>query len=261
VSLDDGATIETPEPASPASPSDEPPVSATRPARTTAAQRIAEAGEASTSGRDRLYRQHIFSSNHFAELAQILEGRSADDLSAEEKWRHRAYVIGSVFSASAFLEASINELYLELQNLSQSGQPRLPPRELALLLRVWPDVVGSPVLHKYQVALSISDADNYDESRAPYMDADSLLRLRDGLINSTPDWDDSKGRPRTLEKRLRTKFAPNALASDKVPWFPDRCLGAGCAKWAVRTVQAFSDDFCKRMGIPARARVGREGAV
>jgi hypothetical protein len=262
MSLDDGATTDTPatdeSPDSAVSSNDSPP--APRPTRTTAAQRIAE-GEAVIGGRDRLYRQHIFSAHHFSELAHVLEGRGSEDLSAEEKWRHRAYVIGAAFSASSFLEASINELYLELQNLSQSGHPRLPPRELGLLLRVWPDVVGSPVLHKYQVALSISDADNYDESRPPYIDADSLLRLRDGLLSCTPDWDDSRGKHRTLEKRLRTKFPPSSLAPASAPWFPDRCLGAGCAKWAVRTAQAFSDDFCRRMGIPARARVGREGAV
>lgn len=261
--LDDGATTDFPEtdesPEAAVSSNDSgPPV---RPTRTTAAQRIAENGEAVSGGRDRLYRQHIFSAHHFSELAQVLEGRGAEDLSAEEKWRHRAFVIGAAFSASAFLEASINELYLELQNLGQSGHPRLPPRELGLLLRVWPDVVGSPVLHKYQVALSISDADNYDESRPPYVDADSLLRLRDGLLSCTPDWDDSRGRHRTLEKRLRTKFPPSNLAPASAPWFPDRCLGAGCAKWAVKTAQAFSDDFCRRMGIPTRARVGREGAA
>ena len=65
----------------------------------------------------------------------------------------------------------------------------------------------------------------------------------------------------SLEKRLRTKFPPNALVPAKAPWFPDRCLGAGCATWAVKTVQVFSDDFCHRMGIPTRARVGKERAV
>jgi hypothetical protein len=260
MSLDDGASTDTPPTESAdAGETGDNGAQPTRRARTTAAQRIAEASE--TTGRERLYRQHIFSAHHFAELSQVLEGRGPDDLSTEEKWRHRAYVIGAISSASSFLEASINELYVELQNISQSGHPRLPPRELALLLRVWPDVVGSPVLHKYQVALSISDADNYDESRPPYVDADSLLRLRDGLLSSTPDWEDSRGRHRTLEKRLRTKFPPSALAPTSAAWFPDRCLGAGGAKWAVRTAQAFSDDFCRRMGIPARARVGREGAV
>jgi hypothetical protein len=126
---------------------------------------------------------------------------------------------------------------------------------------VWPEVAGSPILHKYQVALSLADADSYDESKPPFLDADSLLRLRDALLSGTAGWDDKRGKHQTLEKRLRTKFPPNALASAKAPWFPDRSLGAGCAMWAVKTVQVFSDDFSHRMGIPTRARVGKEGAV
>ena len=211
--------------------------------------------------RERLYRQHIYTAHLFAERAQALESGAAGEVSSEDKWRHRAYVTGTIFGSAAFLEASVNELYAELQNLGQSGSPRLPARALALLSRVWPEVAGSPILHKYQVALSLADADSYDESKPPYVDADSMLRLRDALLSGTPDWEDKRGKLQTLEKRLRTKFAPNALAPPKSAWFPDRCLGAGCALWAVKTVQAFSDDFCHRMGIPARARVGRERAV
>jgi hypothetical protein len=165
-----------------------------------------------------------------------------------------------VFAATAFLEASINELYIELQNLGHSETARLPAREVALLNRVWPEVSGSPILHKYQVALSLADADSYDESKPPYIDADSVLRLRDALLSCKPDWEDKRGKQQSLEKRLRMKFAPNALATTKAPWFPDRCLGAACAMWSLKTVQLFSDDFCHRMGIPTRARVGRERA-
>ena len=217
--------------------------------------------EVVAGARSRLYRQHIYSAHLFAERSQALEGRDPGDVSPEDKWRHGAYVTGAVFVACAFLEASINELYLELQNLGESGKPRLPSRELALLSRVWPEVAGSPILHKYQVALSLADADSYDESKPPFVDAESLLRLRDALLSSSAEWDDKRGKRQTLEKRLRTKFPPNALASAKAPWFPDRCLGAGCATWAVKTVQVFSDDFCHRMGIPTRARVGKEKAV
>lgn len=219
---------------------------------------LEEVNEAAASSRERLYRQHIYSAHLFAERAQALEGRNPGDVNAEDRWRHRAYVSGTLFAAAAFLEASINELYLELKNLGQSGSPRLPARELSLLSQVWPDVQGSAILHKYQVALSLADADSYDESKPPFVDADSLLRLRDALLTTTSDWIDKRGKQQTLEKRLRTKFPLNALADAKAPWFPDRALGAGCAMWTVKTVQTFSDDFCHRMGIPARARVGRE---
>ena len=209
--------------------------------------------------RERFYRQHIYSAHLFAERAQALEGRDPREMTGEDRWRHRAYVTGTIFAAAAFFESSINELYVELKNLGASGSPKLPARELSLLSQVWPDVQGSTILHKYQVALSLADADSYDESKPPFIDADSLLRLRDALVGSAAtEWQDKRGKQQSLEKRLRTKFPPNALAESKSPWFPDRVLGAACAMWAVKTLQTFSDDFCHRMGIPARARVGRE---
>ncbi|HUQ18884.1 MAG TPA: hypothetical protein VM099_04655 [Gemmatimonadaceae bacterium] len=219
---------------------------------------LEEVNEAAASSLERLYRQHIYSAHLFAERAQALELRKPEEVTTEDRWRHSAYVTGTLFAAAAFLEASINELYVELKNLGQSGSPRLPARELSLLSQVWPDVQGSAILHKYQVALSLADADSYDESKPPFVDADSLLRLRDALLSPTSDWKDKRGKPQTLEKRLRTKFPANLLAESTAPWFPDRALGAGCAKWAVKIAQTFSDDFCHRMGIPARARVGRE---
>jgi len=217
--------------------------------------------DAGAVSRDRLYRQHIFSAHHFAQSAQAIEAGDRSEATQDVLSPYRACVTASIFTAAAFLEASINELYVELQNLTQAGHPRLPQRELALLRRVWPGVLGSPVLQKYQVALSVADADSFDESRPPFVDAEGLLRLRDALLICTAEWHDSRGRHRTLEKRLRTKFPPSPLVDEERPWFPDRCLSAGCANWAVRTAQAFSDDFCRRMGIPARARVGREGAA
>jgi hypothetical protein len=217
-----------------------------------------EVSEEVVASREKLYRQHIYAAHLFAERAQALELKKADEVSPEDQWRHRAYVTGTIFAATAFLESSINELYAELQNLGQSGSGRLPAREVSVLNRVWPDVAGSKVLHRYQVALSLADADAYDESQLPFSDADTLMRLREALLSSKSDWQDKKGRPHTLEKRLKGKFPLNALAATKSPLFPDRLLGAACALWAVRTVETFSDDFCHRMGIPARARTGRE---
>ncbi|HEV8364981.1 MAG TPA: hypothetical protein VGQ52_15815, partial [Gemmatimonadaceae bacterium] len=30
------------------------------------------------------------------------------------------------------------------------------------------------------------------------------------------------------------------------------CLGAACAEWAVQAADEFTEDFCKRMALPAR---------
>lgn len=199
-----------------------------------------------------LYRHHLFAAHHFSDLACEIEkeqhGVVAD---ADVIRRHRSYVIGSVLSATAFLEGSINELYLEVQEHLMNGA--IANRVLALPAHFWSSVAKPPILHKYQLALVVADAEPFDESRSPFRDADCLVALRDALVHGRPEWRDAHGRRQNLERRLRAKFKHNGLASDAEPEFPDRLLGAGCATWAVRIAERFSDDFCHRMVIPSRA--------
>lgn len=213
------------------------------------------AGEDATWSRDRLSRHHIISGHNFAASAASLEGEDPGERPTAERWKYRAYVTSSVLSATAFLEASINELYLEIRKLSQPGELPLR-RELSLLVQAWPQIARAPVLTKYQLALSVTDADQYNESSTPYVEVDYLTRLREALLSYNLEWDDSRGVHHTLEEDLKNQFPPSPLVSAHRPWFPDRCLGSGCARWAVRVVQEFSNDFYRRMALPARPLVG-----
>jgi hypothetical protein len=217
--------------------------------------RAGYAGEDATWSRDRLSRHHIISAHNFADEAAKIEQEDPGEIPLEEKWRYRAYVTAAVLSAAGFLEASINELYLELQKVTQSEDSHLRT-ELSLLVNAWPQIVTSPVLQKYQIALSVTDADPYNEFVAPYSDAESLMRLRAALLSYSPEWDDSRGKHQVLEERLKDAFPASPLVSSSRPWWPDRCLSAGCARWAVKSVQVFANDFYKRMALPGRAIVG-----
>jgi hypothetical protein len=207
-----------------------------------------------SESRERLYRQHLFAADDFARSAKAIEERGPVAVTDEDVCRHGAFVTSAVFASAAFLETSIIDLYMELKKLSESHSNIR--RELAMLPRVWPEIAGAPVLHKYQLALSVADADQYNEGRSPFLDADSLIHLRDALLDYTPEWDDSRGKHHSLQKRLQGKIPLNPFAPPGSPWFPDGCLSAGCATWSVRAAQFFSDDFCHRMAIPARAQVG-----
>jgi hypothetical protein len=186
-----------------------------------------------------LYRHHLYAARHLADLACELEKEHAGSADAEITRKHRAYVIGSVLAAAAFLEASINELYLEVQDHIANGNPENQRRVLAVL---------------------VADAEPFDEARSPFRDADGLVALRDALVHGRQEWRDSHGRRQNLERRIRGKFPHNALAREDDPEFPDRLLGAGCAMWAVRIAEKFSNDFCQRMAIPARGVSPRERA-
>lgn len=199
-----------------------------------------------------LYRQHLLAARQFAANARVLEQRGTERVSQAGLDRHRAYVSAAILASVAFLEASINELYLDLQEFEPSDGAQPLSRLLARLPEVWPAAERSPVLHRYQLALALADAERFDQAQPPYADAECLIQLRDALVHQQPDADDGRARRRRLERRLSERFAPNALARPGSPWFPHRCLGAGCADWAVHTAESFSDAFCQRMSIPSR---------
>lgn len=203
------------------------------------------------------YRHLIGSARFFAQRARASEERALQQgkpgaVAAGDLVRHRSYVSGAILSAAAFLEASVNELYLELSGLKAGERTRLPRRVLAVLGRFWSDIERAPVLHRYQVVLMVADAERFDERRAPFQDADSLMKLRDALVHFRPERPESRRRLRTLEQRLRNRFEPNPVAPADSDWFPDLCLSAECAEWAVQAADEFTEDFCKRMALPAR---------
>jgi hypothetical protein len=208
-----------------------------------------------------LYRHHLFAARHMSGLACEIEKEHVGTTEPDVIRRHRAYVIGAVLAAAAFLEASINELYLEVQDHVVNGGPEGRRRVLAVPAHFWSQAAHPPILHKYQLALVVADAEPFDEGRSPFRDADGLIALRDALVHGRPEWRDAHGRRQNLARRLRAKFPHNALASEADPEFPDRLLGGGCASWAVRVAEKFSNDFCQRMAIPARGVAAREGAL
>jgi hypothetical protein len=198
------------------------------------------------------YRHLIGAARFFSEHArQFEDGVAGEAPGTIENVRHRSYVTGAILSAAGFLEASINELYLELHARSEQ-RTRLPKRVLAVLGRFWSDIERAPVLHRYQTVLMVADAERFDERRAPFQDADSLMKLRDALVHFRPERPESRRRQRTLEQRLQNRFEPNPLALADSLWFPERCLSAGCAEWAVQAADEFSNAFCTRMSLPTR---------
>ena len=223
--------------------------------------RVADAAR----GTGGLYRDLILASRFFAEQAEECEqnARRAWNTSGSPAAtfgvRHRSYVTGAIFSAVGFLEASINELYIEFHTRSSEQSP-LPRRVLAVLERFWSHVEHAPLLHRYQVLLTVADAERFDERRAPFLDSDSLVKLRDALVHCGPERPESRRRARTLEQRLHDVVPTNPLAPADAPWFPDICLSAGCAEWAVRTADAFSQEFCRRLSLPVRGLERSEAA-
>jgi len=190
--------------------------------------------------------------------AQLLADRAAaleppDRPIADDTFlEHRALVTGAVLMAVAALEASINELYLEVVHDEPKTTEAMDGRALALIKQFWPDTERLPILEKYQRVLVLADRSPLPKGDKVYQAADHAIKLRDTLVHYKPEWHDEKGRHRWLEDRLRGKFPLNVVPPGVNLWFPHQCLSAGCAKWSIQVASDFMRAFCERLNVPMR---------
>lgn len=167
----------------------------------------------------------------------------------------RSYAIGAIVMAVSALEASINELYLEAVDRNTHALGALTEVQIAQLEVLWGSVDRTKILAKYQLVLAVCGKDQFDKGAEPYQSADALIDLRNAVVHFKPEWGDELAEHAKLERRLAAKFEDCALASratGHMVWFPGRCLGFGCADWAVGTVGRFVGEFCGRLGIRGR---------
>jgi len=111
---------------------------------------------ASISTRNYFSTYYLCASKHFSKIAGEIEdnheGKSQFHL------EHRAFVMNSILSAAAFLEAVINEFYQNAHDEPKLYEKNLDPEVIANLSAFWAETEHSkkknvPTLKKYQKAL------------------------------------------------------------------------------------------------------------
>lgn len=199
--------------------------------------------------------RHIVAAALFARLSGDIEKADVPPgFSYVVSDQYKAFVSASVFSAFAFLEATINEFFGGGMYKTLSGDA-LDATTLEIKSRLWKiDVFrSSPIFEKFQSALDIAKKEKFDRSSSLGQNFDDLKALRNALLHFVPEWfpiGDDIEISNKLEKRLKGKF-PLSPGSEKVtnPFFPDKCMSYGCAKWAVESSLEFADEFFRRMDL------------
>ena len=220
--------------------------------------RLTVAGTVERKVKHDFTKQHFQAAKFFTDCATHLESepRGTDLKDEIRKNQHRAYVVGAIISAVMGLEACINEIYLDACDKDQNKLSGLGEQVMALLAEWWPRLEKSraDTCLKYQHALLLAGKPAMSEGENPYQDADSLVLLRNALTHYKSEWDDSLDQHGKLRSRLEGRFALNPLSPDAHLWFPHRCLGSGCARWAISTAETFVSEFRRRLGIATRIR-------
>jgi hypothetical protein len=188
----------------------------------------------------------------------------AEDAGSELLVRHEAFVLNSILSCVAFLESTINELYADAADDAYF----FADAESEALLRVISDgwrneknFDRAPMLNKYQKILVLAGKPPFDEGDQAFSNVRQLAGIRNHLMHYKREWvvigedkspagaDGTTGEK--FEHLLRKKFAVNPFAARNQPFFPDQCLGHGCAEWAIVNSIIFTDAFFRRLGLPA----------
>ena len=210
----------------------------------------------STKSRYSYSLQHIQSAALFTRQAYQLEstynGKFSEDLFADDK----SYATEAIIAVVAFLEATINELFSDTVDNPYSEQvQQLDTNTRQLMADMWKlGVPNNKAIQKYQIALTLARKQTFVLGVSPAQDIPTIIKIRNDLIHYEPSW------VSTLEQNIvvdtsnyqalqkEKKFAINPLyAGTQNPFFPDKCLGHGCAKWAVDSSIKFIEEFYSRM--------------
>jgi hypothetical protein len=196
---------------------------------------------------------HMLSAAHFARQSAIIEKNYKDELTDELRAEHRAYVTGAIIVSVASLEATINEVFISARDNDNLFNvfDHTTPKALTELFNI---VERSEILQKYQFVLIGANKEVFECGKSPYQAVYCLIKLRNVLVHYKPEWDtDSKNPHKSIENCLNIKsFKTNPFSQANDAFFPKKCLGHGCAEWAVKSSIKFIEEFYKRMGFPPK---------
>ncbi|MFA6333869.1 MAG: hypothetical protein WCX22_13025 [Methanoregula sp.] len=191
------------------------------------------------------------------------DGREKGVSSQDFLIRHEAFILNSVLSTVAFLESTINELYADAADDAYFFADEEHEALLRTIGERWRNEKNfdrAPMISKYQKILAIAGKSPFDEGDQAYDNVRTLVEIRNHLMHYKREWvvirkgaAAGKGPETTVdkfEKLLYRKFSTNPLAPKNRPFFPDQCLGHGCAEWAIVNSVIFTDEFYRRLDLP-----------
>lgn len=202
---------------------------------------------------------HIQSAALFAGRAGQIEKGYHGNFSNELVTEYWSNVTASIFAAVAFLEATINAFFADAGE--KYGENRLDSNTKALMAEEWKSKSKDykvRMMDKFDIALTVAGKPIFSREEKPAQDVDLIVKLRNSLIHYYPEWvndgtavSSMAATKKKFIKDLIGKFPTNPLMSKNGPFFPNKCLSYGCARWAVESSLAYSDEFYAKLGSSA----------
>jgi len=185
---------------------------------------------------------HFNAAKHFSQKCGEIESANSDQPFGNYFEEISIYCSSSIISASASLEALINELYIAPGPLHDSisdfdtffwGNSETRGFE-------W-----ESALKKYKKAINLLEKPSLSRDDEAYRNAESLIGFRNYLIHFKPLWDDEH-RDESLEYSLSGQFEISKFVDEGANFLAMKCMTSGCANWAVQSVNNFVSYFSDR---------------
>ncbi|MBD2505387.1 hypothetical protein [Anabaena azotica] len=230
---------------------------------------------------------HIYSAFYFANMSKHLEEKyqtecvtrqQKDKITIKDKYvnQHRACVTSAIFASVAFLEATINELFSEIVEFPDGYYAnQLDSDTKSKMKKLWTeeDISYERTLEKFHKVLSVAGKQALDKGSSPYQDINFLIKIRNVLMHYKPQMiiQSSDFEPIPITKKFNelnfhalesaNKFPQNPLFEEYSPYFPDRCLGYGCAQWAANSSVKFVKKFYNTLGVEPHPALDTYGNI
>jgi hypothetical protein len=189
-------------------------------------------------------------------------GAASGSLTQDLLLQHEAFILNSVLSTVSFLESTVNELHADAADDAYFFADDEHEALLRTIGEKWRNEKNfdrAPLISKYQKILAIAGKPLFGEGDQAYENVRTLVEIRNHLLHYKREWVVIRDRgaagagdettSEKFEKILKKKFATNPLAPKNLPFFPDTCLGHGCAEWAIVNSVIFTDEFFRRLGL------------
>jgi hypothetical protein len=189
--------------------------------------------------------------------SQYITGSTWEE-SAPQYSEDTAYAIGAILSVVAFLEASINELYSDIEEERRYGSS-IPPIMQEKIVEEWSYLntkkdtrKGAKMVRKYNVIANCMSKSDLPDNQV-VQDVRAIVTLRNALVHYEPKWQQfepvSADDPYKVNI-LQGRFPLNPfMANSGNAFFPDKCLGEGCTRWTLDTAMEFHEYFYRVIGL------------
>ena len=155
--------------------------------------------------------------------------------------------IACVLMGVACLESYVNELFYD-------SEKHFPNLRQELIKKIWEIIEQKSILEKYEFAMLLMNAPNYEKGTWPYRDIKALIILRNALMHFKPEEDSEQIIHARVSKQLNGRFTPSPFISEGNPLFPQRWASSGCAIWLVQAIISFIYKFEELAGLDRRLK-------